>query len=618
MPSAHHGSQIAERVDFIGLDPAARASLRALGPLIAREIGPALDAFYRKAQAHEATRHFFADDAVARHAHARQASHWTIISTAQFDEDYEQAVRRIGQTHARLGLSPRWYIGAYAQVANALVRSILRESQKPDTQLDDEALAEAVTGLMKAVFLDIDLGISIYLETLEHLRSKEEAARIEAEANQTAVVRALAEALARVAEGDLTARVDKEVSADYQRLKDDFNGALARLVAARREAEAGSRAKSDFLSNISHEIRTPLNGVIGVAGALAATDLSPQQHEMVDLIRLSAETVERLLSDVLDISKVEASAMSIETAPFRLAKVVEGAVELFRAKAAEKSISLDVRFVGCCPGDLMGDAVRVAQIVTNLVSNAVKFTAEGGVQVSVRCDGDLDPKRAVWVTIEVADSGIGFAPEIAEHLFDRFSQADSSITRRYGGTGLGLAISKGIAEAMGGTITASSTPGCGSRFIVRLPFAVRPSQAEQHAPEVEGFGPGDASATPDAIRVLLVEDHPVNRRVARLILEPLGVDIVEAENGYEALRFFRAQPFDVVLMDMQMPVMDGLAATSAMRRAEQELGRPRSRIIMLTANVTAEHRAMAFAAGADEHLAKPIQHQRLLVAVAGA
>lgn len=610
-PTPDEAEAIQARLDFIGLGDSARSDLISLKPLIEAEVHSALEAFYRKASEFPATRSFFADPAVAAHARAKQAAHWSIIASAQFDEDYAQAVRAVGHTHARLGLSPRWYLGGYALVTEWLVRAIVAEGGYAENGVSNDA-GTRIASLLKAVFFDIDLGISTYLDALEERRQREEAARIEAERNQTIVVRALAETLARVASGDFEATVEQEFSTEYDQLKADFNGALQSLAQAHGEARAASQAKSDFLSNISHEIRTPLNGVIGVVGALSATSLSDQQSQMVELIRISAETVERLLTDVLDVSKIEAGGLRLECSPFNLNRVVQGAVGLFSSRAAEKGISLELQVDPSADVWLSGDAIRLSQVVSNLVSNAVKFTASGGVEVGLTAALEADGSMRVRLT--VADSGIGFEEGSASLLFDRFSQADSSISRRYGGTGLGLSICKGIVETMGGVIEATSRPGHGSEFRVVIPF-------ERQSPPGDNVNIADfdrkKSDEYGRIKVLLVEDHPVNRQIVRILLDPFGVDIVEAENGLEAVTAYKAQSFDVVLMDMQMPVMDGVSATRAIREIEIDQGRERVQIKILTANVSDIHRTMAMESGADEFLSKPIQRDKLLASIFG-
>jgi signal transduction histidine kinase/CheY-like chemotaxis protein len=440
-----------------------------------------------------------------------------------------------------------------------------------------------------------------------------------ADSDAAAVLQGLADALARVAEGDLSARLQIEVPLEHRLLKDRFNGALARLVEARRDADAAERAKADFLGKVSREIRTPLNGVIGVAGALLATELTTAQHEMVDLIKGSAETVERLFADIVDVEAAGAAAIRLESGALDLRTVVEGAVAPFRAAAAAKSIGLGVRFVGCEDVQLVGDAARLGQVVASLVSNAVKFTDEGGVKIQALCAEASDEPGTVDLTIEVSDTGIGFEPSLAGHIFDRFAQADASITRRFGGAGLGLAICKSIVAAMSGEISAASTPGRGSQFVVslRLPRCAvltdgAPAGAVHPPP-----GAAEASPTPSPGRpqVLLAEDHPVNRRVVRLILDPIGVDVVEACDGADAVRRYAEQPFDVVLMDIHMPVMDGLTATKAIRQIEASQGRKPARVVMLTADAGESHRRAAKAIGADDHMPKPVQRERLIASV---
>jgi signal transduction histidine kinase/CheY-like chemotaxis protein len=380
------------------------------------------------------------------------------------------------------------------------------------------------------------------------------------------------------------------------------------------EAAAASRAKSEFLSTMSHELRTPLNGVVGIASALKATPLTPQQAEMVALIEGSGRTLSHLLSDILDFSKIEAGRIEIDRAPFDLAKETRAIASLMFPGAAE-GVATRLDIAPACGGTVCGDAVRLKQIVANLVSNAIKFTRAGEIAVTLRRDGDD-------VELRVSDTGVGFESHQADRLFQRFTQADSSITRRYGGTGLGLAITKALCEAMGGTIKAEGQPGVGATFIVRLPLPplavavetpVAPTPAS--APIAPTPALAEARAAP-ATRILLVEDHPTNRKVVELILSPLDVELIQTEDGAQALAAIEAgPPFDVVLMDMQMPVMDGLAATRAIRAREAALGLDPVPVIMLTANAMAEHRAAAHAAGADLHVAKPVTPAGLIEAI---
>jgi PAS domain S-box-containing protein len=384
----------------------------------------------------------------------------------------------------------------------------------------------------------------------------------------------------------------------------------AEMLAARATAEAANQAKREFLANMSHEIRTPLNGVIGVTAALARTDLTPGQREMVGLIESSGVTLERLVSDVLDFSKIEAGRLEVERRPFDIRAELDDLLEVYRRRAEEKGLRFDVEYGERARGDFLGDSVRLRQVLGNLLSNAVKFTAEGGVSLKVHVhDAALaaDPSRLV---LEVGDTGVGFDPAFARDLFERFSQADGTITRRFGGSGLGLSITRGLVELMGGEICAESEAGRGSTFRIELLLARHRPLADYDAAGASTLAaPLDASRTARlaTLRVLLAEDHLVNQRVVQMILGPFGVDLVIADNGAEAVEAFSTGLFDLVLMDMQMPVMDGLTATRALR--EQEAGAPgrrRTPVLMLSANAMRQHHEAATAAGADGYLAKPV------------
>jgi len=398
----------------------------------------------------------------------------------------------------------------------------------------------------------------------------------------------------------------------------------AEMRAARQAADAANQAKSDFLANMSHEIRTPLNGVIGVVDALHRTELTAAQREMVSLIQRSGVTLERLVSDILDVSKIEAGRLEIEHRVFDLHGELGSLADLHQLRAQEKSLAFKARYGERARGTFHGDSTRIRQVLGNLLSNAVKFTAEGEVRLTVDVEDSDAPGQPSRLIVEIADTGVGFDAAAGEGLFQRFSQADTTITRRFGGTGLGLSICKSLVEMMGGEITAQSAIGGGSRFRVELPLA--------RAESLTAYDAGPNGATPEAalaggqptaerdtpVRILLAEDHPTNQKVVELILAPYGAEITIVENGAQAVEAMRSGVFDLVLMDMQMPVMDGLAATRAIRRDEESRGGARTPIVMLSANAMSQHRADAFDAGADLHVAKPVTATALVGGVSEA
>lgn len=376
------------------------------------------------------------------------------------------------------------------------------------------------------------------------------------------------------------------------------------ISAARDAAEAANASKSEFLATISHEIRTPLNGVLGMAHALERSTLSAEQRKLLHSIIESGDTLLRLLNDLLDGARIEAGQLSLAESPFDLGDILESVHALTRERAAAKGVTLDF---DCDPQAraYVGDPLRVKQILLNLVSNAVKFTERGGVRVEVRrtAAGAGDQ-----LTFRVVDSGIGFDEETRARLFRRFSQADLQTTRRFGGSGLGLAISRGLVELMGGTIDCRSAPGRGSEFWFTLTLP-RAAQSDPDAREAR------ASSSGLGLRVLCAEDHPINRKVVELLLSTMGCHTSFAENGQEAVDIWELGVFDIVLMDLHMPEMDGETATRIIRARETETGRVRTPILALTANASEQHVAACLEAGMDGHIAKPFRPEELVTAM---
>jgi signal transduction histidine kinase/CheY-like chemotaxis protein len=381
--------------------------------------------------------------------------------------------------------------------------------------------------------------------------------------------------------------------------------AIHRSESERRVAIAANETKSRFLANMSHEIRTPLNGVVTVAELLGRTELEPRQREMVSLILDSGRSLERLLGDILDFSKIEAGKLTFQSLPFNLTDSLSSTCQLFAAKAEDKGLTFDVQLPDRDEAWLEGDIDRVRQVVTNLLFNAIKFTEAGRVSIAVALQPSGDRSIAI---IRVRDTGCGFTPDAADHLFERFQQADGSITRRFGGAGLGLAISRSLAVQMGGDVTAHATPGECAAFEFR--FAAKRIDGPPPAPEAPQIAVGAGA------RILVAEDNANNRKIIGMVLELIGAEVTYAENGEEACAAFSRQAFDFILMDMQMPVLDGLSATRTIRALEHSRGDPPIPIIMLSANAMAHHVAESRRAGADEHVAKPIDATLLLTKIA--
>jgi signal transduction histidine kinase/ActR/RegA family two-component response regulator len=395
-----------------------------------------------------------------------------------------------------------------------------------------------------------------------------------------------------------------EALAEKERLTRDLIVAQGRLEQLAR-IEAMHTVKSDFLAKMSHEIRTPMNGVLGMAELLLTMDLNPAQAECAGLIKTSSEALLVILNDILDFSKIEAGKLKTESTLVPIRPLLQNAADLCRIPAAAKGLDFRVDFAPGLPEYIRSDGFRIRQVVLNLLGNAVKFTSSGCVEL--RVEGEFENDTSLVLRIVVRDTGIGIASENLEQLFRPFTQAEESTTRRFGGTGLGLAISKNLVELLGGQIDAESEFGRGSRFWITLPVGTAgPGEIATPEPQTD-----EAWGALRQLSVLLVEDHPVNRRVAQGMLQRLGCAVWCAENGQSAVSQAAAAPFDVILMDCQMPVMDGYEATRRIRSQ----ARHQPPIVALTANTTSEDIAHCLASGMDGHLAKPISLKQLEQAI---
>jgi len=414
--------------------------------------------------------------------------------------------------------------------------------------------------------------------------------------------------------GKALAVAQAELLAYRDKLEQRVRERTQALKKARDTAESASKAKSEFLAVMSHEIRTPLNGILGMTKALGQSEVTEEQSSMLEVVEQSGAALLTILNDVLDMSKIEAGEFKLHNTEFTIREISHSSLEMFGHAARSKGLTFDVQTNIDENMRFIGDAARIRQVLNNLLSNAVKFTQKGGIKVFL--SEETDNEQTTYLSVSVMDTGAGIPLLAQKSIFDRFTQVDSSLSREHQGTGLGLAICKELVERMDGEINLKSEPGKGSKFCFFV--SVKKAENMQVSEDSSTEKAGAEKKAKRALRILVAEDNPTNRMVIKAILSHAKAEVTFVEDGQEAVKTWQAQPFDLVLMDIQMPHMNGVEATQAIRQIEASEQKPKTPIVAVTANAMPHQRQEYLAAGMDDHVAKPIEPQRLYAAMKGA